>query len=239
MCSKQLCSRRRNKMNTEGLPAQALKRKKTRRLKKRKPQDGKRYGAVEIPSKRPKGQTAAPENTTQFLMDDREKFEPFNLEAACSPTSSPLSSCSCSTSSVRGSPANETDFESLSEFVDDFDQLYFEKDFNDFYDNIYAETLLSLTKQELITRYLDLEKKEEELLRQVKTTKPESSNVLSPFPNFEGVKSNFSDRFSGQFLTTESAKTKDAEKNILKSQVQELRLLNSKLEQENQRLRGC
>lgn len=226
-------------MNTEGLPAQALKRKKTRRLKKRKPQDGKRYGAMEVPSKKSKGQTAAPENTTQFLMDDREKFEPFNLEAACSPTSSPVSSCTCSTSSVRGSPANEADFESLSEFVDDFDQLYFEKDFNDFYDNIYAETLLSLTKQELITRYLDLEKKEQELLRQVHTINPESSNVFSPFSTTEGVKSNFSDQFSGQSLATDSAKSKDSEKNILMSQVQELRLLNSQLEQENQRLRGC
>lgn len=225
-------------MNTEGLPAQALKRKKTRRLKKRKPQDGKRYGAMEVPSKKSKGQTAAPENTTQFLMDDREKFEPFDLEAACSPTSSPVSSCTCSTSSVRGSPANEADFESLSEFVDDFDQLYFEKDFNDFYDNIYAETLLSLTKQELITRYLDLEKKEQELLRQVQTINPESPNVFSPSSKTDGVNSYFSEQFSGH-LATDGAKAKDSEKNILKSQVQELRLLNSQLEQENQRLRGC
>ncbi|XP_031560927.1 protein HEXIM-like [Actinia tenebrosa] len=238
MCSNRLCSRRRNKMNTEGLPAQALKRKKTRRLKKRKPQDDKRYVAMEVPNKRTKGQTAAPENTTQFLMDDREKFEPFNLDAACSPSFSPVSSCSCSTSSVRGSPANDEDFESLSEFVEDFDQLYFEKDFNDFYDSVYAETLLSLTKQELITRYLDLEKKEEELLQQVKTMSPESSNV-SPICNYECLKSNFSHQFTRNSLTTESAKNKEAEKKTLKSQVQELRLLNSQLQQENQRLRGC
>ncbi|XP_032232517.2 protein HEXIM1 [Nematostella vectensis] len=162
MCSIQYS--RKTKMNPEGLPSKAMKRqKKTRRLKKRKRLDKEIFDFSVVPVKRAKGRTAAPENTTQFLMDDHEKFEPFVLS---SPSLSPNSSgCEFSSSSVRGSPVCERDLQSVTELVGNFDELYFEKDFNDVYDSIHAETLLGLSKQELIYKYMELEKKEENLLR--------------------------------------------------------------------------
>lgn len=217
-------------MNTEGLPVQALKRKKTRRLKKRKPQDYQNTDFLETPVKKMKKQTAAPENTTQFLMDDREKFETFNFLS-----SSPTSTCSStnSTSLGRGSPFKDKEFEYCTDNEDNFDQVYFEKDFNDVYDNIHAETLFALTKQELISRYLDLEKREEELLKKVKSACCSESCEMS-----------FKTRQCEETSNTSEERTWPAykqgdKKDSLISQLQEIRHVNSQLIQENERLRGC
>ncbi|KAK3714367.1 hypothetical protein QZH41_007982 [Actinostola sp. cb2023] len=216
-------------MNTEG-SAQAIKRKKTRRLKKRRLQDC-RPDVVEIPTKKFKKQTAAPENTTQFLMDDREKVEPFiNYVNVYSPSSSPTTTCSNSTSSVRGSPVDDKEFQYCSDIEENFDQHYFEKDFNDVYDNIQAETLFSLSKQELISKYLDLEKKEEDLLKRVRSMNYDET----PFLGLQGTPLQVQDSSSP---SCRSAYKDD--KNCLISQLQELRYANSQLMQENERLRGC
>jgi len=220
-------------MNTEGLPAQALKRKKTRRLKKRQLQDYKRTDLYETPTKKVKKQTAAPENTTQFIMDDREQHEPkFNFNM-CSPSTSPSSTCSCSnsTSSVRGSPFDEQDFDYCSDFEENFDQVYFEKDFNDVYDNIHAETLYSLTKQELINRYLNLEKREEELLKRVRLMSCEEEKVETTFMDL------LAEDTSAKMAAVEN--TTSCRSKELISQLEELRTVNSQLAQENERLRGC
>jgi len=230
MCFKSLSSRRRTRMNTEGLPVQALKRKKTRRLKKRKPQDYENTDFVETPVKKMRKQTAAPENTTQFLMDDREKFETFNFLS-----NSPTSTCSSSnsTSSVRESPVEDKEFEYCSDNEENFDQLYFEKDFNAVYDNIHAETLFALTKQELISRYLDLEKREEELLKKVNSVCCSESCEMS-----------FKTRQCKEISNTSEERTWPANKQGDKkdgsvSHLQEIRHVNPQIIQENERLRGC
>lgn len=225
-------------MNTEGIPGQALKRKKTRRLKRRRLQDYKKMNVNETPSKKVRKQPAAPENTTQFLMEDREQLEP--IDFVCSPANSTSSSCCCSnsTSSVRGSPVDERDFDYCSDIEENFDQVYFENDFNNVYDNIQAETLFELTKQELINRYLNLEKREEELLKRVKSISSD-----------EGMDTSFVDLSSvGDFTVSKNNKEMAAngsscrsacDHNSLVSQLQELRNVNSQLIQENERLRGC
>jgi len=214
-------------MNTEGLPTQALKRKKTRRLKKRRLQDCKKMDSINTPSKKLRPQIAAPENTTQFIMDDHEQ-QHFNFDM-CSPSTSPFSSCSGSTSSVRGSPIDDQEFNYCSDIEENFDQIYFENDFNKVYDNIHAETLFALTKQELISRYLNLEKREEELIRRVKLVNGSDSLDTSFVESEDSTATNTRDN-------EEMAPT--CHQNTLVSQLQELRNVNSQLLQENERLRG-
>lgn len=231
MCSKSFCSARRSRMNTDGLPTQALKRKKTRRLKKRRLQDYQKVDSNNTPIKKGRKQIAAPENTTQFIMADQEQ-QHFNFEM-CSPSTSPFSACSGSdsTSSVRGSPVDDQEFNYCSDIEENFDQVFFENDFNKVYDNIHAETLFELTKQELINRYLNLEKKEEELIRRVKLM---SGN--------ESMDTSFVDLADSTTTTTTRDKGEEMAptcQSTLVSQLQELRNANSQLLKENERLRGC
>lgn len=217
-------------MNSEGLPSQALKRKKTRRLKKRRLQDLKSTEIHEVPLKKGKKQPAAPENTTQFIIDDREPFDlDFNL---CSPTTASPSSYSCSnsTSSVRGSPLDEKDFDYFSDIEENFDQDYFEKDFNDVYDNIHAETLFSLTKQELISRYLNLEKREEELLKTIRSMSCEE-NMETSFVDLLATN-------NSKIVSSSNENACQSTENSLATQRDDLRNTNLQLAQENERLRA-
>lgn len=157
-------------MEVENVVLKPQKRKKLRRLKKRKyfalfGVD--RAGDNEIPVKQRRTKTAAPENTTQFIMADKEVTEPFYVIP--SPSASPSSHCTSSPGSIRGTPLSERDlaFDSAEEdLVRDFEELdfdldYFQKDYEATYNRIQEESLLALSKSELVCRYRELEGKEE------------------------------------------------------------------------------
>lgn len=157
-------------MEVENVVLKPQKRKKLRRFKKRKycalfGVD--RVGDNEIPVKQRRTKTAAPENTTQFIMADKEVTEPFY--AIPSPSASPSSHCTSSPGSIRGTPLSERDlaFDSAEEdLVRDFEELdfdldYFQKDYEATYNRIQEESLLSLSKSELVSRFRELEGKEE------------------------------------------------------------------------------
>lgn len=157
-------------MEVENVVFKPQKRKKLRRMKKRKycalfGVD--RAGDNEIPVKQRRTKTAAPENTTQFIMADKEVTEPFYTIP--SPSASPSSHCTSSPGSIRGTPLSERDiaFDSAEEdLVRDFEELdfdldYFQKDYEATYNRIQEESLLSLSKSELVSRYRELEGKEE------------------------------------------------------------------------------
>lgn len=157
-------------MEVENVVLKLQKRKKLRRLKKRKycalfGVD--RAGDNEIPVKQRRTKTAAPENTTQFIMADKEVNEPFYTIP--SPSASPSSHCTSSPGSIRGTPLSERDlaFDSAEEdLVRDFEELdfdldYFHKDYEATYNRIQEESLLALSKSELVSKYRELEGKEE------------------------------------------------------------------------------
>lgn len=157
-------------MEVENVVLKPQKRKKLRRFKKRKycalfGVD--RAGDNEIPMKQRRTKTAAPENTTQFIMADKEVTEP--LYTIPSPSASPSSHCTSSPGSIRGTPLSERDlaFDSTEEdLVRDFEELdfdldYFQKDYEATYNRIQEESLLSLSKSELVSRFRELEGKEE------------------------------------------------------------------------------
>ena len=185
-------------MEVENVVLKPQKRKKLRRLKKRKycalfGVD--RAGENEIPVKQRKTKTAAPENTTQFIMADKEVTEPFYIIP--SPSASPSSHCTSSPGSIRGTPLSERDlsFDSAEEdLVRDFEELdfdldYFQKDYEATYNRIQEESLLSLSKSELVSRYRELEGKEEilqkrcnELAKRSTHEVEEEEESISRFP---------------------------------------------------------
>lgn len=91
---------------------------------------------------------AAPWNTTQFLMEDREKVEPI---LDLSPTTS---------QSSRSTPEGNVELEfdlTIKEEADHFDEQFFVKDFEATYRQLYRENLYSLSKSELLEKVKNLE----------------------------------------------------------------------------------
>ena len=165
--------------------------------------------------------TSAPENTTQFIMADKEAFFPSPCESTSSETSS---------KSVRGTPLSERDFKDteddlVREFDGlDFDLEYFQRDFNETYLKIQKETLLSLSKCELVERYQQLSNREDELHKQIRKITP--TNNSAPF----GSAASCSTREDvGSFL---------AELERLRSKNQSLEEENCKLKARNLDVRG-
>lgn len=164
------------------------RKKKTRRLKKRRQHDSQRNeemesGMVCKPLKLRRRGNSAPQNTTQFLMEDKMDAFPeyvISPSRSISPFSSPssVSSSPLGIAPVSGAQEGTLGFED-GQFVDDFDDKFFQKDFEETYDRIRGESLMALSHSELLTQYLQLEVKEEELKKKVKQLSECACN--SPF----------------------------------------------------------
>lgn len=219
-------------MEVENVVLKPQKRKKLRRLKKRKYCalfGGDRAGDNEIPVKQRRTKTAAPENTTQFIMADKEVTEPFYTIP--SPSASPSSHCTSSPGSIRGTPLSERDmaFDSTEEdLVRDFEELdfdldYFQKDYEATYNRIQEESLLSLSKSELVSRYRELEGKEEILQKRCDelakrcTHEAEEEGSISRFP---------------------ALAEKSADEDTLLQHLEKLQRENESLAEENSRLKA-
>lgn len=210
-------------MDSENVVVKPQKRKKLRRLKKRKYSTllgVHRMQESWKPMKQRRTKTAAPQNTTQFIMEDKEVTEPFYVIS--SPSTSPVSHCTSSPGSVRGSPLSDRDlaFDSTEEdlvrdFEDlDFDLDFFQKDFEATYNRIQEESLLELSKSELVNKFRELEGKGEILQKRCE----EIGRVGTQGPN-----------------TFTAPAEKSHEENTLLSYLEELRRENKSLVEENMR----
>ena len=135
------------KMATTGLGEESsriAKRKKTRRGRRWRNVQERRKFIDEYMKQRK--HRVAPSNTTQFLMEDREKIEPIlNL--------SPSSSIS-SLTSADGNEDVELDIDAE---LDNFNEQFFLKDFETTYRQLYRDNLHSLTIVELSQKVKDLQ----------------------------------------------------------------------------------
>lgn len=222
-------------MDDENIMLKPQKRKKIRRLKKRKFYE--RTSESQVPLKQRKTKTAAPENTTQFIMADKELAEPFYVIP--SPCSSPASHYTSSPESIQGTPSSERDlgFDSTEEDLVrefnhlDFDLDFFHRDFEAMYNRIQEESLLSLSKGELVSKYRELEGKEELLQRQCQEL---SNGVI--FGEHEG---SLRDKNSCSTTNTFPARSvKISEEENLLRQLETLQRENRSLAEENLRLKG-
>ena len=121
-----------------GEVSRVLKRKKTRRGKRWRSEEKRKFINDYMKQRKHR---VAPSNTTQFLMEDREKVEPIlNL--------SPSSSTS--------STDEEHDFE-IDPELDYFNEQFFLKDFENTYRQFHLDNLYSLSKIELLEKVKHLE----------------------------------------------------------------------------------
>lgn len=229
------------------------RRKKTRRLKKRKRQlnfeknsEVDKCQLVCKPLKlRRKGNTA-PENTTQFLIEDKVEVLP---EYVVSPSRSVSPCCSSSSPSVSPSsfeitPSSGSDrSQSLLEedIAENFDDMYFQRDFEETYDRIREESLMSIPRSELLRQYLALEMKEEDLRMKVKELTAECACKSNPF----AVTVNVTCANCGSCARMKSEPCFDVtppemrtvEQEDLSSEIEQLRRSNSLLKEENTKLK--
>ncbi|XP_074652234.1 protein HEXIM1-like [Tubulanus polymorphus] len=109
------------------------------------------------------GHPVAPYNTTQFLMDEHSKNEnisPFVKNDVPEVTAAPLELGA-------GGEDSSDSAGGVGTGADDED-TFLRNDFSETYENIHAERLQAMSKQELIQDYLDLEVKVERLENRVK-----------------------------------------------------------------------
>lgn len=229
-------------MEAENVVIKPQKRKKLRRLKKRKYCTQLGFDTTqenEAPMKQRRTKTAAPQNTTQFIMEDKEVTEPFYVIP--SPSTSPVSHCTSSPGSIRGSPLSERDlaFDSTEEdLVRDFEELdfdldFFQKDFEATYNRIQEESLLELSKSELVNKYRELEGKEESL--QKRCEELEKVCIHGPLQQ-ESTSEKNSPRVIPHAFPSPAEKSFDD--NTLLCYLEELRRENESLVEENSRLKA-
>lgn len=147
------------------------------------------------------GQAMAPYNTTQFLMDlhdpDSSTFEPAKQRTRPRRESFNAS-------------ANSTSDEYFSS--NDDEEIFLEKEFSMDYENFQAEHIRSLSKEQLVKEYLELEEKCQRLEKTHRRSDSNTSNV------------------------GESA---DSTRTLVESdELQELRAENEQLRKENEQLRA-
>jgi len=106
------------------------------------------------------GQAMAPFNTTQFLM---EQHEPLPIGA--SGDVQPFFNDKDSYGANRSSGSLTEDSSSVADLDDAVELLFLEKEFTEEYESFQAERLLTLSKDELIREYVELEKKLERIQR--------------------------------------------------------------------------
>ncbi|XP_061447111.1 protein HEXIM1 [Rhineura floridana] len=98
-----------------------------------------------------KGQPVAPYNTTQFLMEDHDQEEP-DLKTGLYPKKS----------TTKSDDTSEEDYveeeDGGSDGMGGDGSEFLQKDFSETYERYHVESLQNMSKQELITEYLELEK---------------------------------------------------------------------------------
>lgn len=247
-----ICSDRGRNMEEEN---QLLhqRRKKTRRLKKRRYCNSKRnFEEVESPlvckplKLRRRG-NSAPQNTTQFLIEDKmEVFPEYVISPSCSnsPSSTP-SSASDSSSPSGVTPKSESENSSHGfvegQLVEDFDEMYFQKDFEETYDQIREESLMSMPHSELLKQYLQLEMKEEELRKKVDClSECACNNPFNVIVNVTCANCGTCAKVKSQptFNVTEpNVSIQETPEKDLSREIEELRRKNTLLKEENKKLK--
>lgn len=171
------------------------------------------------------GQPMAPYNTTQFLMEQHEPSDPEFIhegeENNQNRTSKGDGSGSVDSSDeyYYDSPSNE--------------DIFLEKEFTETYENYHAERLNTMSKEELVKEYLELESRVEGLERQLR------GSENSP-PSKDGIARNLDIAIPDQLSNLKGVQDGAAtlERHSISAELQRLRTENSKLAEENKKLRG-
>jgi protein HEXIM1/2 len=168
------------------------------------------------------GQPMAPYNTTQFLMDQHPSDQP----VFAPPTGGPVNR---TVDGGSGGSPDSSDVEYYDSPEDeDIQDIFLAKEFSEAYDNEHAERLQSMSKEELVREYLDIEGKLEEAEKKVKSYQAPVQNGN----HNNGGKTNGENRLPSE----ESIDIREATN--LENEIRRLREENHKLQQDNAMLRA-
>ncbi|XP_060075556.1 protein HEXIM1-like [Ylistrum balloti] len=153
------------------------------------------------------GHPVAPYNTTQFLMEDHIKNESLNSPDVQEDEEEHLNRHD-SRESRSGSRSSDYSDETTSSSEDE--DNFMEKEFSETYNNIHAERLQTMSKDELIKDYVEMEAKLERLEKRYKNKrrKRESKNNSSASLSSEGE----------EFVDLEVARKFEDENKLLKDE---------------------
>ena len=198
------------------------KRKKTRRAKKRKG-NWERKGYSE-PKRVKKPIQKAPDNTTQFIMNDHEKDNRIDIEEIRKNIEKRGGRIRRNTEQTVDENTVEDEDEFYSSPEDESD--YLQQQFTEHYDDIHAERLNSMSRNELVQEYLQLEKRVENLEKRLKKKKSEQNDSQSSTENK-------SDSEKNDHLNI------DEENRKLREENQRLRSENEKLNERLNKITVC
>ena len=168
----------------------------------------------------------APNNTTQFIMEDHTDLDLQSLDARLTAREAGLKSTRARDSSF--SIDSDEEFSSSPE-----DEEYLSKEFSNTYEDVHVERLGTMSKLDLIQEYLQLEQRVDLLEKRLKTSQNTSSATTDSGGN--GGTDSDSEIAEGE-MPMEPAM---AEKiRIFQEEIQKLVVENEQLVHENQRLQS-
>ena len=151
------------------------------------------------------GQPMAPYNTTQFLMEQHDTTEPM-FAAAADHAGAPrprrrTRSGQGGGSGSESSPDEPFDSADEADFDDSDDiaggETFLEREFSEAYENVHAERLQNMTKDDLVREYIELEARNQQLERLLRFSgTPRVSGYRHSFPVGRDVKSPTGDKDS-------------------------------------------
>ena len=188
------------------------------------------------------GQPMAPYNTTQFLMEQHQVDDDIedNLRQRNEAAGDNVG---------LGNGSGSVD--SSEEYIDspEDDDLFMAKDFSETYDNVHAERLQNMTKEELVIELLELESRVERLEKKddgaSRTSERPSDGGNNPADNVTVtdvtcVKDNVTDSVTDAVNRKSDVKSTDSSaKASFEAEITRLKQENEKLRQENAKLRSA
>jgi protein HEXIM1/2 len=213
------------------------KRRRTRRSKKRKWQTrkAKRFQWTESSEQEVKrlhmkvvehGQPLAPYNTTQFIMNEHNSDKEINFDEIHGRIQR------MHRQKLHQMDNNDDDFYSSPEDESD----YLQQQFHEAYDNIHAERLNSMNKNELVSEYLQLEDRVEDLEKRLKESKAGrfQRSISDSGVQTEHYSSDVNDDDSGTEIEEHFMRKAD----IFQEEIKKLSEENKRLKSENERLQN-
>ncbi|XP_050406371.1 protein HEXIM1 [Patella vulgata] len=167
------------------------------------------------------GHPIAPYNTTQFLMEDHIQSEasPDLLEVENG------ENLNVSVSSKHRDSFN-SDGSSDSDYCADDDETFLAKEFSEAYDNIHAERLQTMSKEQLVKDFVELERKVETLEKKLKNSN--QNCVTNERDNSDGTSLSSSGEELALFdlATREEMKRLKEDNSTMKKQIEEMKNKN-------------
>lgn len=160
------------------------------------------------------GQPMAPYNTTQFLMDQHPASDPNTNTQFKLPENQTQNENRTRTAaplhSISGEASGSLDSSDEYYSSPDDEEIFLQKDFSEAYDDFHAERLQTMTKDDLVREYLELETKVERLEKNASSSRSSSRDSHGELEEAMDIATGGSNKFEEELrkLKTENERLK-------------------------------